>query len=256
MNNLVILNMKEKSIIVKIGGKILENKRNIDTTIKQFNFLIDSNRLQKIIIIPGGGSYANFVRILYNKLKIGDDLAHWMAIYAMNLNGISLSKDYGLKCVEDIAKFQKFLENINEKAIKIFLPFNFLRDFDDLPHSWSVTSDSLTIYLASILKLNHCFLIKDIDGIFIKNQIEPIQEISTKEYENLRKNNKLAEFQTQRDDFKKSNPIDLYSLKLINEFKISCIILNGNFNTKRIADFFDDSKIEKEKIYTKIIKNN
>ncbi len=255
MNNLVILNMKEKTIIVKIGGKILENKRNIDTTIKQFNFLIDSNHLQKIIIIPGGGSYANFVRILYDKLKIGDDLAHWMAIYAMNLNGISLSKDYGLKCIENIANLQKFLENINEKTIKIFLPFNYLRDFNVLPHNWDVTSDSITYFLVSHLGLKNCYLIKDTDGI-ITNHGDIVKQLSISEYKILRNSNKLAMMENDEAKLKRSRPIDKYLIKLIEKYGIKSIILNGSFNTKRIADFFDDSKIEKEKIYTKIIKNN
>ncbi len=241
--------MKGRTIIAKIGGKIFENHENLEYTLNQFKKLLYEKKvIDKLIIIPGGGSYANFIRILDRKLDIGDDLSHWMAIFAMNCNGDAISREYkDIKCIKDIEELKE-----SNEFISIFLPFDFIFQTDELPHSWSVTSDSLAIYIASILKLNHCFLIKDIDGIFIKNQIEPIQEISTKEYEKLRKDNKLAEFQTQYDNLKKSYPIDLYSLKLTNDFKTSCIILNGSFNSKRIIEFFDDSINQKEKIYTKI----
>jgi len=241
--------MKHTTIIAKIGGKIFENHENLENTLNQFKTLLFEKKvIDKLIIIPGGGSYANFIRVIDRKLNIGDDLSHWMAIFAMNCNGIAISQEYKeIKRIKDIDELKE-----SNESILIFLPFDFLYQLDELPHSWSVTSDSLAIYIASILKLNHCFLIKDIDGIFIKNQIEPIQEISTKEYEKLRKDNKLAEFQTQYDDLKKSNPIDLYSLKLINDFKISCIILNGSSNTKRIVSFFDEKISERDKIYTKI----
>ncbi|GAI77890.1 unnamed protein product, partial [marine sediment metagenome] len=55
--------MSIKNIIVKIGGKILENSESIESTISQLKGILHRNSLiSKIIIIPGGGSYANFIR--------------------------------------------------------------------------------------------------------------------------------------------------------------------------------------------------
>lgn len=238
--------MKNKTIIAKIGGKIFENDENLENTLNQFKTLLLKKKIENVIIIPGGGSYANFIRKLDLKLKIGDDLSHWMAIFAMNWNGIAISQKYpDIKCVNNIKKLKD-----NKKSISIFLPFDFLYYTDDLPHSWSVTSDSIALYIACILKLKNCFLIKEVDGIFIKNQNKPVQEISTEEFKKLSDNNKLNEFKSQSENLKTSKPIDFYSLKLINDFKISCIILNGKFNSKRIIEFFDDSKNKNEKIYT------
>ena len=242
--------MKSKTILAKIGGKIIENHENLRSTLNQFkSLLFEKKKVDNVILIPGGGSYANFVRKLDNKLNIGDNLSHWMAIFAMNCNGIAISERYKeINCISDINELKK-----NKASISIFLPFDFLYKTNELPHSWSVTSDTIAIYIAYILKLNQCFLIKDVDGIFINNQSELIQEISTKDFEKLRNDNKLTEFKIQSESLKKSKPIDLYSLKLINDFKISCIILNGHFNYKRIIEFFDELKSENEKIYTRII---
>jgi len=242
--------MKPTTIIAKIGGKIFESAENLENTLDQFKTLLLKKKIKNVIIIPGGGSYANFIRKLDVKLKIGDDLSHWMAIFAMNCNGIAINRKYpDLECVNDVNEL-----NYNKNLLSIFLPFDFLYYTDELPHNWSVTSDSIAIYISSILELNDCYLIKDVDGIFIENQNEPVQEISTKNYEKLRKDNKIAEIKTHSHDLKKNKPIDLYAPKLIKDFKINCIILNGSFNSKRIIEFFDDSKTEKDKIYTKITK--
>ncbi len=236
------------SIIVKIGGKILEDKANLESTIMQFKHICENNIVQKIIIIPGGGTYANFVRKLDTKLSIGDELSHWMAIFAMNCNGIEISQKYN-----DIKTFDSLVElkKSNERIV-IFLPYDFINQRDELPHTWSVTSDSISIYIASILKLKHCFLIKDVDGIFSNNN-EILRELTTSEYKNLKKTNKILTINENQVKLKDSQPIDSYMVNLIKKYGVNCIILNGCSNKKRIITFFDESENDSNRVYTKII---
>lgn len=99
--------MQYNQAIFKIGGQILENSKNIESTISQLTQLYEENILQKILLIPGGGSYANFIRRIDEELMLGDDLAHWMAIYSMNYNGIELNRKYPkLECIGELEKFQ------------------------------------------------------------------------------------------------------------------------------------------------------
>lgn len=236
------------SIIVKIGGRILENKENLESTVLQLKYLCENNFVKKIIIIPGGGSYANFIRKLDTKLSVGDDLSHWMAIFAMNCNGIRISQKY-----EDIRYFNNLneLKKSNERIV-IFLPYDFLYQLDELPHSWDVTSDSITVYIAHHLGLKDCFLIKDIDGI-ISNNNNILRELTTSEYKNLKKTNKMLTIYTNREKNKDSQPIDSYIINLINKYNVNCIILNGSSNKKRIITFFDESEDNSKRVYTKII---
>ena len=236
------------SIIVKIGGKILEDKANLESTIMQFKHICENNIVQKIIIIPGGGTYANFVRMLDKKISIGDELSHWMAIFAMNCNGIEISQKYN-----DIKDFNNLdeLKKSKEKIV-IFLPYDFLYQLDELPHSWSVTSDSITVYIAHHLGLKDCFLIKDIDGI-ISNKNEILKELTTSEYKNRRKTNKILTINENQVTLKDSQPIDSYIVRLINKYNVNCIILNGHSNKKRIITFFDESENDSNRVYTKII---
>ena len=241
--------MKTTTIIAKIGGKILENQDNLDHTLNQFRTLIyDKKVINKLILIPGGGSYANFVRILDKKLDIGDNLSHWMAIFAMNSNGGAISQAY--REIKSIKEFEMLKEG--KDPISIFLPFDFLFQTDELPHSWAVSSDSITVYMARKLGLRECFLIKDVDGILTNNN-EVIRELSIQEYIKLKNSNKIEILKSNREDLKQlSTPIDSFLPQLINDYGISCTLLNGRSNTNRIFSYFDGTISERDKVYTKI----
>lgn len=238
--------MLHNKAVFKIGGKILENSKNLEFTFSQLKKLYEDNTLQKIIIIPGGGSYADFIRSSDENLVLGDDLAHWMAIFSMDYNGKELNKKFpDLECINDFKKIQS-ANNI----FCIFLPYSYLRKKDELPHSWDVTSDSMAIYIANKLNLNECYLIKDIEGIYSKNN-EVIKEISTIQYREIKKSGRLAEIGLYQDNLKKSKPIDSYSLTLIDKYKISCILLNGTLQNSRIINYFKNIELENQ-VYTKI----
>ncbi len=238
--------MPHNNAVFKIGGKILEDYKNLECTISQLKKLYDDNTLQKIIIIPGGGSYANFIRSIDKKLVIGDDLAHWMAIFSMDYNGTDLNRKFpDFECIDDFEKIQRA-----KRIFCIFLPYNYLKKNDDIPHSWDVTSDSIAIYIANKLNLNECYLIKDVEGIYNKNN-EVIKEISTIQYRELKKSGGLAEIGLSQDNLKKSKPIDSYLLTLIDKYKISCILLNGTFLNSRIFNYFKNIELQNQ-VYTKI----
>ncbi len=240
--------MQDKEAVFKIGGKILENSNNLKSTFSQLALLFEEKILQKIIIIPGGGSFANFVRRMDEDLGIGDDLAHWIAIYSMNYNGIMLNRKYpDLETIEELKIFQEA-----KQMFCIFLPYRFLRKEDNLPHNWDVTSDSIALYVANKLKLNRCFLIKNVDGIF-KIDKKLVKTITTFKYNELKGSDHLEKIIEDNKDIKKSKPIDSHLLKLIEKCKTPCYILNGGPNNQRIIEFFNTDIPDEKKIYTKIV---
>ncbi len=241
--------MKNNTIIAKLGGKILEKHENLDHTLNQFKKLLYNKKvIDKLILVPGGGSYANFVRNFDRKLDIGDDLSHWMAIYAMNSNGEAICQKYReMKSIKEFGVLKECKD-----PILLFLPFDFLFQIDELPHSWSVTSDSITVYLAKKLGLNECFLIKDVDGIFTSSN-EVIRELSIQEYKKLKNFNSTGITKSNKEDLKQhTEPVDSYLFQLIDNYRISCILLNGSSDTNRIVSYFDNTINERDKIYTKI----
>lgn len=243
-----------KSIIVKLGGNILENRENIESTISQFKSLINDNILQKVIIVPGGGARADFIRSMDDKLNLGATLAHWMAIYAMNHNGVELCKRFNeLYYIINYIELQETLKSESKKLISVFLPYDYLVQEDQLPHSWEVTSDSITLYLADKLELKECYLIKDVDGIIANEngQERVITELTTSDYTQFRNTNNIEIKNRYPSELKKSQPIDSYLLSLIDKSKIPCIILNGIASKSRIIEYFEETKMQ-DRSYTKI----
>lgn len=239
--------MKYKTALFKIGGKILEDFENLNSTISQLLQIYNENLLEKIIIIPGGGSFANFIRKIYSELKFTEEIAHWMGIISMNYNGLELNKKF--PNIEIIENYGRLKEERN--IFCIFLPYEFIKENDKLPHSWDVTSDSISLFLAKELELNECYLIKDVDGI-LNNKNQIIKQISTSEFSNMKKSGKLTGVIPESNELKeKTTPIDPYITTLIDKYKISCILLNGSKNTLRITKYFKSSEVE-EKVYTKI----
>jgi aspartokinase-like uncharacterized kinase len=240
--------MNIKIAVFKIGGKILDDFENLKSSITQLNQLYEEKVLDKIILIPGGGSFANFIRKIYSELKFTEEIAHWMGIISMNYNGLELNKKFpNLPVIEDIINLKE-----KKKLFCIFLPYEFLKDNDKLPHSWNVTSDSISLFIAKELGLNECFLIKDVDGI-LDNENKVIKEISTSNLKDIVKLEKRTESLSESELLKeKTTPIDLYTTSLIDQNKISCIILNGSKDCARILNYFKSTKPE-DKIFTRII---
>ncbi|MFX1495875.1 MAG: hypothetical protein ACFFBZ_16445 [Promethearchaeota archaeon] len=237
--------MNYKTALFKIGGKILEDFENLNSTISQLEQLYDENLIDKIVLIPGGGSFANFIRKIYNELKFTEEIAHWMGIISMNYNGLELNKKFpNLEVIENYSRLKK-----NHRFFCIFLPYEFIKENDKLPHSWDVTSDSISLFISKYLGLNECFLIKDVDGI-LNNKNQVIKEITASKFEDMKETGKLAEVISNNEGLKeKTTPIDPYTTTLIDRYKISCILLNGSKNTMRILNYFKLSQTE-ERVFT------
>jgi len=244
--------VKSISIIIKIGGKILENKDDLNSTIDQIQLLLKENIIQNAIIIPGGGSRANFVRHLDVEFNLGDDLSHWMAIYAMDLNGILIKEEYPfIELIKDLKLLKNEINLPKNDPILVFQPYHYLKTKNPLPHSWDVTSDSITLYLAKKLGLNEIFLIKNVDGLMrIEGEsTRLIKRISIIEYEKLSRSQGFKINGEHSFELKKSKPIDKYSLTLIKRYKIPCVILNGTRGKFRIQKYFKEQK-EDDKYYS------
>jgi len=236
------------SAIFKISGQILDNSKNLINTLAQLTQLYEDHIIEKILIIPGGGSLANFVREIYNEFKINDELAHWIAIYSMNFNGKMLKNKFPE--LESVENFDTFKEE--KRNFSIFLPYKEFKRTDPLPHSWNVTSDSIALYCAYKLGLKECFLIKAVDGILDENYCV-INQLTTSEFKILKSEDGLAKIKNNTPILKEqTKPVDNYLTELIDAYKVNSIILNGVSTDLRIINYFTSTN-EESKIFTKII---
>jgi len=118
----------------------------------------------KIIVVPGGGSFADKVREAASTYNLSDEVAHRMAILAMDQYGLLLS------CLAERCTYTYSLTEAKEEASKgsvpIYLPSRELLFDQSLEASWGVTSDSIAAYTAWRCGSDLLVLLKDVDGVF------------------------------------------------------------------------------------------
>ncbi len=119
---------------------------------------------QRLLIVPGGGDFANAVRDHYRRYQVSETIAHRMALLAMDQYGWLLSD-----LIPDSVAVQDVLSARASAAtgrVPILLTATLLIEADPLPHSWQVTSDSIAAWIAGLVGAARFILLKDVDGLF------------------------------------------------------------------------------------------
>tara|TARA_R110002049_G_scaffold127650_2_gene284494 strand:+ start:271 stop:846 length:576 start_codon:yes stop_codon:yes gene_type:complete len=137
-------------IVVKLGGS-LYNSPELKHWLQS---LVETSISTPIVIVPGGGPFADQVREAQTLHHFDDSSAHHMALMAM--------KQFGLMLIALEAKCQPFNALKLEQSLSVWLPDDSLLMEPSLTHSWDVTSDSLSLWLASKLDAEQLFLVKHI----------------------------------------------------------------------------------------------
>jgi aspartokinase-like uncharacterized kinase len=144
-----------KPLVVKLGGSTAgheEMKRWIDAL---------ATTTFPLVIVPGGGPFADQVRISQRRLAYSDDAAHAMAILAMDQFGIAIAeRNIRLQPARLISEIHEVL---NAGDVPVWLPSSMTIGASDIPCSWDITSDSLSAWLCGQLDANTLLLIKQTD---------------------------------------------------------------------------------------------
>lgn len=115
-----------------------------------------------LVVVPGGGPFADQVRAFDQRHHLSADAAHWMAILAMDQYAWALSEQVPAgRLVDDLAGIR---QAHLDARIPVLAPARWLRAADELPHSWEVTSDSLAAYIATLTGADHLVLVKPTPG--------------------------------------------------------------------------------------------
>ena len=118
----------------------------------------------RILIVPGGGAFADTVRHYDSRYRLGKSASHWMAILAMDQFGYLLTELIpGSEPVRSLLAAHKIADG---GKLPVLTPFDLLRRADPLPHSWKVTSDSIAAWVAASARAQVLILLKDVDGLY------------------------------------------------------------------------------------------
>lgn len=113
----------------------------------------------KLLLIPGGGGFADHVRWLTPKVSLSDEAAHWLAIRTLSVSALFLQQ-----ILPDATLIEK-LEQLTpgESGLYILDPWHFLRDAGRMvPVGWHVTSDSIAAYVAQAAGASRLLLLKSV----------------------------------------------------------------------------------------------
>ena len=161
-------------IVIKIGGSLIGNARNLVYRLHEYALTKD----ERILIVPGGGIFADTVRMASGVYGISDEAAHWMAILAMDQYAHYLTDGTPARLVAGIAD----LSSIRAGA-SVLLVYNLLKKSDSengsgIAHTWNATSDTIAGWIAS--QLDATFIkATDVDGILRDG--EQLSEITASE---------------------------------------------------------------------------
>ncbi|MGB8274655.1 MAG: hypothetical protein WCF16_05220, partial [Alphaproteobacteria bacterium] len=131
--------------VVKLGGSLAESG-----ALRPWLQALSSLRGAGLVIVPGGGPFADAVRRAQRLHGFSDEAAHRMALAAMEQFGLMLC-DLAPALVPAATR-QAIALAVARGDIPVWMPSRMLGKRADVRASWDVTSDSLAAWLASALE--------------------------------------------------------------------------------------------------------
>lgn len=139
--------------IVKLGGSLAGDPLLPDW----LDMLSDCGR-GRVVIVPGGGPFADRVREAQQHWEFDDAAAHRMSILAMEQYGHML---VGLcPALTPAAAPSRLFAVLKGAGVAVWLPSLMLADAEAVPQNWSITSDSLAAWLAQQISAQALVLVK------------------------------------------------------------------------------------------------
>jgi aspartokinase-like uncharacterized kinase len=199
--------------VIKVGGSLAENPEQLRTLCHKLSELAKKYAL---IVVPGGGRFADSVREYDRGFALSRGISHRMAILAMDQFGLLLS--HIMQKSRVFRQFEDAKELVEAKVVPIFLPSHWMFQADPLENSWDVTSDSIAAYVACRVNAEKVVLVTDVDGVFTS---DPKRYADAKLVERLSAKKLLT--------LNQRTSVDRYLPKLLLEAQIDCYVVNGKF---------------------------
>ena len=153
--------------VVKIGGGVDESALPaLCTTLGELG------ERHRLLVVPGGGRFADAVRAADHRFGLRGATAHRMAILGMEQFGWLLSDliPRAVRCAD-------LSQEISGRTA-VLLPAGL--SLGGLPESWQVTSDSIAAWVADAVGAERLLLVKNVDGLYADwpPRGEPLREVS------------------------------------------------------------------------------
>ena len=139
--------------VVKLGGSLANSEE-----LPRWLEVITNAGAGKVVLVPGGGPWADEVRAAQNREGFDDRVAHRRALCAMEQYGKVLA---GMRAnLVPAARIGEIHEALRNGKIALWMPYEMVVANPTIPESWDVTSDSLAAWLAKRLNASGLLLVK------------------------------------------------------------------------------------------------
>ncbi|MBN2243088.1 MAG: hypothetical protein JW793_10390 [Acidobacteria bacterium] len=208
--------------VFKIGGSLGRSK-GLAALCRELGPL---GRRHPVLVVPGGGEFADLVRKYYREYELGETAAHHMALLAMDQYGCLLNRLIeGSRLETEMVRARQTAES---GRVAVFLPSTALGRTDPLPHSWDVTSDSIAAWIACALCCARLVLVKDVDGL--SRTRDPADSAA-----------RIMDRMTVGELARHSGGVDPYLGRLLQETSLVTWIVNG-LHPERVSELLDSGK--------------
>ncbi len=142
--------------IIKIGGS-LATSNNLGRWLSQ----IKGWQQIGLVVVPGGGPFADCVRAMQSRCGYDNATGHAMAVLAMEQYATLLAA----RCTAFVpcSRPGDINQALKRGKIALWRPSHLVSQAQDIPKTWDHTSDSLAAWLARYLKAEGVLLIKSRD---------------------------------------------------------------------------------------------
>lgn len=144
--------------VIKLGGSLLDMP---DLISRLQDYLLHCGAKFKAMVV-GGGAVADWVREFDRLHHLGDDIGHWEAVRAMNLNAHLIAHKLNIGALVKTPSDCRRVWQRGELAL--LDPQAWLRhdeaDEAGVPHRWTFTSDSIAAHVAERLSADRLTLLK------------------------------------------------------------------------------------------------
>src|SRR4051812_11433756 len=141
--------------VIKVGGGLCRLPGALDQVCSALQEL---SQRHPMLVVPGGGPFADAVRTFERRTALSPAASHWMAILAMDQYAYVIADRIAGAVI--VAEPGEIREVLSAGQVPIIAPARWMRSADVLPHSWEVTSDSIAAFVAGALGAARLALIK------------------------------------------------------------------------------------------------
>ncbi len=146
-------------LVVKIGGGLLRDQ-GLAGVRRGCAEATEIAARRPVLVVPGGGPFADAVRAVDERIGLADGVAHALAMRAMDQLGVLLAPL--LPAAELLTSL------VAPRSLALLVATPAFAGRPEVPESWTVTSDSLAVLAAAAIGAEEVVLLKPVAGVLAR----------------------------------------------------------------------------------------